>query len=352
MQDAFSVPSCPANVPEVSRGRRLPCLMSTSPATGRMAHRVRPAPAARRSSGMAHPCPRGCISRRNSAILAYRANCDLAPGRRHPRAMAAHPRRISTGRLVSQSVGMAPDHAATGRLLHGRYDSASTKAAPEKSCYHPCRCCAKGRFSAPSLPDSRVFRWDAAPLMRRCATGPGVVTGLAPQHRPPAPPRCGRGPPARRGRRTRSRPPLRAAPARRRRRARRTPPGRTPRPAAPLPSSATARYQRAVALSRTPWSADASTGWAGVAATARDLDDDIAASARPAEARCVAAMPTNQLRTSFVPNGIDAAVAERGLEPPPHVEHIRLPRRGLPAFGAVRAPLPRCPAAPPRVRAP
>ena len=155
MQDAFSVPSCPANVPEVSRGRRLPCLMSTSPATGRMAHRVRPAPAARRSSGMAHPCPRGCISRRNSAILAYRANCDLAPGRRHPRAMAAHPRRISTGRLVSQSVGMAPDHAASGQLPHGRYNSAGTKAAPEKSCYHPCHDCANGRLSAPSLPLSR-----------------------------------------------------------------------------------------------------------------------------------------------------------------------------------------------------
>ena len=57
-----------------------------------------------------------------------------------------------------QSVGMAPDHAATGRLQHGRYDSASTKAAPEKSSYHPCRCCAKGRFSAPSLPDPRTGR--------------------------------------------------------------------------------------------------------------------------------------------------------------------------------------------------
>jgi len=101
MQDAFSVPSCPANVPEVSRGRRLPYSMSTTPAIGRLAHPVRFAPAARRSSGMAHPCPRGCISRRNSAILAYRANCDLAPGRRHPRAMAAHPHRISTGCLVS-----------------------------------------------------------------------------------------------------------------------------------------------------------------------------------------------------------------------------------------------------------
>ena len=91
MQDAFSVPSCPANVPEVSRGRRLPCLMSTTPVIGRLAHRVRSAPAARRSSGMAHPCPRGCISRRSSAILAYRASCDSAPGRRHPRAMDAAP---------------------------------------------------------------------------------------------------------------------------------------------------------------------------------------------------------------------------------------------------------------------
>ena len=73
MRDAFSVPSCPANFPEVSRDRRLPCLMAMSPAIGRMAHRVRSAPAARRPSGMAHPCPRGCISRRSSAILAYRA---------------------------------------------------------------------------------------------------------------------------------------------------------------------------------------------------------------------------------------------------------------------------------------
>ena len=91
MQDAFSVPSRPANVPEVSRGRRLPYSMSTTPAIGRLAHPVQFAPTARRSSGMAHPCPRGCISRRNSAILAYRANCDLAPGRRHPRAMDAAP---------------------------------------------------------------------------------------------------------------------------------------------------------------------------------------------------------------------------------------------------------------------
>ena len=46
--------------------------MSTPPAIGRLAHPVRSAPAARRPSGVAHPCPRGCISRRKSAILAYR----------------------------------------------------------------------------------------------------------------------------------------------------------------------------------------------------------------------------------------------------------------------------------------
>ena len=135
-------PRAPRTFLKVSRGRRLPCLMSMSPASGRMAHRVRSAPAARRSSGMAHPCPRGCISRRSSTILAYRATALRHLGVAIHELWLARPHRISTGRLVSQSVGMAPDHAATGRLPHGRYDSASTKAAPEKSSYHPCRCCA------------------------------------------------------------------------------------------------------------------------------------------------------------------------------------------------------------------
>ena len=111
MQDAFFVPSCPANVPNVSRGRRLPCLMSTSPAIGRMTHRVRFAPAARRSSGVAYPCPRGCIPHprpvrcdaggvsvptrvhRPPQLRHTRVsrNCASVPGRRHPRAMAAAP---------------------------------------------------------------------------------------------------------------------------------------------------------------------------------------------------------------------------------------------------------------------
>ena len=134
IKDSFFIPSCPANIPEVSRDRRLPCLMSMSPAIGRMAHRVRSAPAARRSSGMAHPCPRGCISRRSSTILAYRATAIRHLSVAIHELCLARPHRISTGCLVSQSVGMAPDHAATGRLPHGRYNSASTKAAPEKSC--------------------------------------------------------------------------------------------------------------------------------------------------------------------------------------------------------------------------
>ena len=107
--------------------------MSISPAIGRMAHRARFAPAARRSSGMAHPCPRGCISRRKSAMLAYRGTAIRHLGVGIHELWLPRPHRISTGCLVSQSVGMAPDHAATGRLPHGRYDSAITKAAPEKS---------------------------------------------------------------------------------------------------------------------------------------------------------------------------------------------------------------------------
>ena len=59
---------------------------------------------------------------------------------------------------VSRRMAVTDDHAATGRLQHGRYDSAGTKAAPEISSYHPCRCCAQGRFSAPSLPDCPTRR--------------------------------------------------------------------------------------------------------------------------------------------------------------------------------------------------
>ena len=146
---------CPLVPHERSRGlARLPPAVSDVHVARDRAHDAsgRSAPAARRSSGMAHPCPRGCISRRSSAILAYRATALRHLGVAIHELWMPRPHRISTGLLVSQSVGMAPDNAAAGRLQHGRYNSAGTKAAPEKSSYHPCRCCAQGRFSAPSLP--------------------------------------------------------------------------------------------------------------------------------------------------------------------------------------------------------
>ena len=49
------------------------------------------APAARRSSGMAHPCPRGCISRPQVHHTRVSRDRGSAPGRRHPRAMDAAP---------------------------------------------------------------------------------------------------------------------------------------------------------------------------------------------------------------------------------------------------------------------
>ena len=152
-----------------------------------MAHRVRFAPAARRSSGMAHPCPRGCISRRNSAILAYRATAlrHLSVGIHE--LWLPRPHRTSTGLLVSQSVGMAPDHAATGRHQHGRYNSVGTKAAPGKSSYHPCRCCAQGRFSAPSLPLSLHRAICCGGRLRPLPGAAAVVTGRCASDRPPAP---------------------------------------------------------------------------------------------------------------------------------------------------------------------
>ena len=155
MQDAFSVPSCPASFPNVSRGRRLPYLD---------VHATRDRALGASVSIRPH---RPSIERHGASVP---TRVHLPPQLRHTRVS----RKLRFGTWASpstsygcrartgfppavwshQSVGMAPDHAATGRLPHGRYDSASTKAAPELSSYHPCRCCAPGRFSAPSLPDS------------------------------------------------------------------------------------------------------------------------------------------------------------------------------------------------------
>ena len=301
MQDICRVPSRPANIPEVSRGRRLPYLD---------VHH------ARRSSGMAHPCPRGCISRRSSAILAYRGAALRHLGVAIHELCLARPHRISTGCLVSQSVGMAPDHAATGRLQHGRYDSASTKAAPELSSYHPCRCCAPGRFSAPSLPDS--------PHRRHAAEGDFG------RFRPPAGsdgalrliPRAQRTPP-RRGASSRWRgsPPCRAGrgspPAGRSGRSRR--PSAAPAPRCrdrpPVPPHAAVgrrlvaidvheaarrreRRQRALALSRIPWPANGSTAWAELAATAAGTTTSPPAPGPPRRDACPRCRRTSSARPS------------------------------------------------------
>ena len=159
MQDICRVPSCPASFPNVSRDRRLPCLDVRS-ARDR-------APGA---SGSIRP-HRPSIERHGASVP---TRVHLPPAS-PPYSRIVRPRfgtwaspstsygcRARTGFPPAvwshQSVGMAPNHAATGRLQHGRYNSVSTKAAPELSSYHPCRCCAPGRFRAPSLPDPRTRR--------------------------------------------------------------------------------------------------------------------------------------------------------------------------------------------------
>ena len=47
------------------------------------------------------------------------------------------------------------------------------------------------------------------------------------------------------------------------------------------------------------------------------------------------------LMTAVRADRIDPALSERGQCPPPHVERIRLPHRGLPAFGEVGEERPR-----------
>ena len=197
---------------------------------------------------------------------------------------------------------------------------------------------------------SRVFSWDTAPGVRRSATGPAGSDGTCASDRPPdehhhaaehrlvgaGPSLCrtGRGsPPA--GRSGRSRRPS-AAPASRcrdnpparphvavgrrpvgidvrevaRRRERRqrvvtdavdehvsgpnTAPGRCRSPQASGPLSARRGAQPRPVVGQRQHRLGGNDG-------DRGRDDDIAASAQPAEAGWVAAMPTNQLRTSFVP---------------------------------------------------
>ena len=133
IKDFDSVPSCPASPRMVSRGRRLPCVWMSLPPVfvdGPAHPAIRPCPP-HPGAAMAHPCPREYISRSGSAILR------IAQLLRHlgvgVQAMPAAPHRIPTGCLVSQSVEVASDDAATGRLPHARQNSAGTKAAPEQS---------------------------------------------------------------------------------------------------------------------------------------------------------------------------------------------------------------------------
>ncbi len=156
----------------------LPCSMPTPPVlTGRR---------------MAHPSIR---PRRLSAAWRIRAQCrrispatpecrsipEAARGRRPPSYGSPRPRRIPAGCLGFPSlVGMAPDRPPEG----GPRTSARIAPAPKR---HQRRvlsslfgACAPGRFSAPSLPDSR----DGHPSSARwcgtlCPTNATVVTGRA-----------------------------------------------------------------------------------------------------------------------------------------------------------------------------
>ena len=85
-------PRAPANVPEVSRGRRLPCLMSMSPAIDAHAwctRSIRPCrPSIERHGASVPTRVHLPLQLRHTRVS---RNCASAPGRRHPRAMAAAP---------------------------------------------------------------------------------------------------------------------------------------------------------------------------------------------------------------------------------------------------------------------
>ena len=91
MQDICRVPSRPANVPEVSRGRRLPCLdvRSARQNSGWHIRSIRPRRPSMERHGASVPTRVHLpLQLRHTRVS---RNCDSAPGRRHPRAMAAAP---------------------------------------------------------------------------------------------------------------------------------------------------------------------------------------------------------------------------------------------------------------------
>ena len=258
MRDAFSVPSCPANVPEVSRGLRLPCLMAMSPATGRMAHRVRSAPAARRRAAWrirahagASPAATPQYSRIAQTALWHlgvaihelwrRTRAGFPPAVWSPSLsgwlpttlpqdsshMAAtiapapkrHQRKIvSTLAATAQKADLAPRHyriAPPGDRPRKASSAASGRRPVVTGRCAPC--------TSDRVPDGHrhgahhrlvgAGRLHVGPVgVRRPRDAPAALDGHQPhapasryRDRPPAPPRCGRRPPARRDRRTRSR---------------------------------------------------------------------------------------------------------------------------------------------------
>ena len=77
----------------------------------------------------------------------------------------AHPPRArrAGSPFASAHVRLAGRHTPSYGPV--RRNSVSTKAAPEISSHHPCRCCAPGRFSAPSLPDPRQTASPRGPVV-------------------------------------------------------------------------------------------------------------------------------------------------------------------------------------------
>ena len=294
MQDICRVPSRPANVPNVSRGRRLPGAMSMPPAIGRMAHRVDPPPppvdrAAWRIRAHAGASPAatppysriaqlrfgtwaspstsyGCRTRTgfppacwSPSLSGWLPTTPPQGGSNMAATLAPAPRRHQRNPLITlaataRKADLAPRHyripACSPGTLHRTCDvprrapqvvtgftpqtarpTNTTTARTIVSLVRtpPCRA---SRGSPPEGRSGRSRRPSAAPASR-C------------RDRPPAPPRCGRGPPARRNRRTLSR----AQPRSTNVSGPNTAPGRSG------PLKRPAHYQRAVALSRTPWSA-------------------------------------------------------------------------------------------------
>ena len=294
MQDAFSVPSRPASFPNVSRGRRLPGAMSTSPAIGRMAHPVDPPlpPVDRaawriRAHAGASPAATPPYSRIAqlrfgtwaSASTSYgcRARTGLPPacwspslsgwlpttppqgGSNMAATIAPAPKRHQRNPLITLAAAALKADLAPRHYRIPPPDDMPPEALSAASGRRPV---VTGRCASDR--DHRLVgagHLHVGPAgVRRPREAPVTLDGYQPHQRRAAGTVRPRRHDAAVGHRLveidgRCRPPPRAAPARRRQRARRTSLGRTPLPAAAGPLKPPIRcYQRTVALSRTPWS--------------------------------------------------------------------------------------------------